>query len=72
MYKDISLIEGPVVGGQTNNYNFHYTVSDFQKIKNLLTNAGFQILDATSGGASHKLVDDYSQAYIPWIKLTAN
>tara|TARA_B000000609_G_C24118358_1_gene318086 strand:- start:349 stop:900 length:552 start_codon:yes stop_codon:yes gene_type:complete len=70
-HKDISLIEGPVVGGQTNIYNFHYTVFDFKKIKNLLKNAGFSNIRRYDWrNTSHKLVDDYSQAYIPHMDKT--
>lgn len=65
-YKDISLIEGPIVGGQTNKFNFHYAVFDYNKIKSFLNDAGFSNIRRYDWkNTYHKFVDDYSQAYIP-------
>ena len=38
---DINSILGPLMGGQTDRYNFHYSVFDLKYLTNLLNEAGF-------------------------------
>ncbi len=64
--KKISLIEGPVVGGQTDKYNFHYSIFDFDKLKKQLEETGFYKVERYDWRkTSHSSIDDFSQAYIP-------
>lgn len=65
-YNDLSLILGPLVGGQTYLYNFHYMTFDFKSISMLLKEAGFSSVKRYDWRATeHANIDDYSQAYIP-------
>ena len=65
-YNDINLILGPLVGGQTYLYNFHYMVFDFKSIEKLLKEVGFKKVKRYDWRKTeHAGVDDYSQAYIP-------
>jgi predicted SAM-dependent methyltransferase len=62
----LSQIHGPVVGGQTYLYNFHYAIYDFETLKGVLGECGFQ--DARRYDwrlTEHASVDDFSQAYLP-------
>ena len=63
---DIKLIEGPVIGGQTYENNFHYNIFDFKKLKHLLEDCGFSKIEKYNWRQTdHANIDDYSQAYIP-------
>lgn len=65
-HKDIKLITGPVVGGQTYLYNFHYMIFDFPFLKNILSSIGFLDVHRYDWRKTeHANIDDYSQAYIP-------
>lgn len=64
--KDINLILGGLVGGQTYVYNFHYMVFDFKNLKKYLEDVGFQkVYRYNWRETEHSNIDDYSQAYIP-------
>ncbi len=64
--KEISLIEGPIIGGQTYENNFHYNVFDFKKIEKLLLECGYISIEKYNWKhTEHANIDDYSQAYIP-------
>lgn len=65
-YSDIKLILGPLVGGQTYLYNYHYMIFDFKLLKEFLINAGFRkIYKWDYSQTEHSQIDDYSQAFIP-------
>lgn len=65
-YDDLNLILGPLVGGQTYLYNFHYMAFDFKSISALLKEAGFSDVKRYDWRKTeHANIDDYSQAYIP-------
>lgn len=65
-YQDMDLVLGPLVGGQTYLYNFHYTVFDFKSLSDLLKKVGFQEIKKYDWKKTeHADIDDYSQAYIP-------
>lgn len=65
-YKDLNLILGPLVGGQTYVYNFHYMVFDFAKLSQLLKGVGFESIERYDWRKTgHANIDDYSQAYVP-------
>tara|TARA_B100000989_G_scaffold295854_1_gene277772 strand:+ start:568 stop:1143 length:576 start_codon:yes stop_codon:yes gene_type:complete len=62
----ISLIEGPVIGGQTYKNNFHYNIFDYNKLKNILLECGYKAVERYNWRETdHSDIDDYSQAYIP-------
>lgn len=63
---DLKLILGPLVGGQTYLYNFHYMVFDFKLLSSFLREAGFSTTRRYDWRETeHANIDDYSQAYIP-------
>ncbi len=65
-YNDLNLVLGPLVGGQTYLYNFHYMVFDFRFLSELLKEIGFkEVRRYDWRKTEHASVDDYSQAYIP-------
>jgi predicted SAM-dependent methyltransferase len=65
-HKNLNSVLGLLYGGQNYEYNFHYQVYDFGRLKTLLENAGFS-------GISHydwreflpADYDDFSRAYLP-------
>lgn len=64
----LEKIHGPLMGGQTYLYNFHYTLFDFEKLKAALESVGFEkkkirLWDWRK--TEHASIDDYSQAYLP-------
>jgi predicted SAM-dependent methyltransferase len=62
----IPQIHGPILGGQTYLYNFHYAIYDFTVIREVLESSGFTDVrryDWRTTG--HADVDDFSQAYLP-------
>jgi len=62
----ISLIEGPVIGGQTYENNFHYNIFDYDKLKKILLDCGYKSIERYNWKETeHSEIDDYSQAYIP-------
>lgn len=64
--RDISLVVGPLFGGQDYLYNMHYNVFDFLSLKEYLVSAGFKMVKRYNWRETdHANVDDYSQAYIP-------
>ncbi len=65
-YHDMKLIVGPLMGGQTHEYNFHYMCFDFQLLSEILTRVGFKSVSRYDWrNTEHANVDDFSQAYIP-------
>jgi predicted SAM-dependent methyltransferase len=65
-YGDLKLVLGPLVGGQTYLYNFHYMVFDFNLLSELLKKAGFKnVYRYDWKKTEHADIDDFSQAYIP-------
>ncbi len=65
-YKDLKLIIGPLMGGQTYLYNFHNIVFDFNFLSDLLEETGFRNVKKYDWRKTeHASIDDYSQAYIP-------
>lgn len=64
--RDLKLVEGPVIGGQTYDNNYHYNIFDFDKLKSLLEDCGFyDVAKYDWRETEHANIDDYSQAYIP-------
>ncbi len=65
-YKDLNLILGPLVGGQTYEYNFHFMAFDFKTLSERLKKIGFkEVVRYDWRKTEHADVDDFSQAYIP-------
>lgn len=65
-YKDLNLVLGPLVGGQTYLYNFHHIVFDFKTLSDRLKKAGFKsIYKYDWRKTEHADIDDFSQSYIP-------
>ena len=65
-YQDISIIKGPLYGGQDHQYNFHYNGFDCQSLTGLLIQAGFSSVRTWDWRTTeHCNVDDFSQAYYP-------
>ena len=65
-YKDLNLVLGPLVGGQTYEYNFHYMVFDFKTLSEKLKKVGFgEVRRYDWRKTEHAEIDDFSQAYIP-------
>lgn len=63
---DMSLIEGPLVGGHKDMYDKHHRVFDFNSLKRELINAGFKDIRKWDWRKTeHSQYDDYTQAYIP-------
>jgi predicted SAM-dependent methyltransferase len=64
--KDLSLVVGPLFGGQNYLYNIHYNVFDFPTLKTALEATGFvQVRRYDWRTTEHAGIDDYSQAYVP-------
>lgn len=62
----LKQIHGPLMGGQTYLYNFHYSLFDEKKLTDLLTIIGFTNIHRWDWrNTEHATVDDYSQAYLP-------
>lgn len=65
-FNDFNLILGPLVGGQTYLYNFHYMAFDFASLAKRLKDIGFkEVRRYDWRETEHAAIDDYSQAYIP-------
>ncbi len=65
-HKDLSLVIGPLYGGQNYLYNIHYNTFDFISLKEYLESAGFKSVSRYDHrDTEHSSVDDFSQAYIP-------
>lgn len=64
--KDLSLVIGPIMGGQTYLYNIHYNIFDFNTLKKILEDIGFKDIKKYDWRETeHSDIDDYSQAYYP-------
>lgn len=62
----LDQVHGPIIGGQTYLYNFHYSIFDFDKMKALLGRLGYENVRRYDWRKTeHAEVDDYSQAYLP-------
>lgn len=62
----LEQIHGPVLGGQTYLYNFHYCLYDFPAMEVLLEELGFGNVRRWDWRLTeHAEVDDFSQAYLP-------
>jgi len=65
-WKDIDIIQGPLLGGQTYLYNFHNTIFDYDSLIKYLYDSGFKSMHRYDWkNTEHANIDDYSQAYIP-------
>lgn len=65
-FNDLNLVLGPLVGGQTYLYNFHYMAFDFKFLSEMLKKVGFKSVERYDWRKTeHADIDDYSQAYIP-------
>ena len=65
-YKDLSLIIGPLYGGQNYLYNIHYNTFDFESMKKYLEDCGFSEIKKYDWRLTeHSEIDDFSQSYIP-------
>ena len=59
--RDLKLIEGPIIGGQTYDNNYHYNIFDFDKLKTLLEDCGFyDVAKYDWRETEHANIDDYS------------
>lgn len=59
-------VTGPIVGGQTYLYNFHYSIFDFASLKIMLEETGYTDVKRYDWRKTeHADVDDFSQAYLP-------
>jgi len=64
----LNEIHGLIMGGQTYLYNFHYTIFDFETLRNDLIEVGFKsenICKWNWRNTEHAHIDDFSQAYLP-------
>ena len=62
----LDQVHGPILGGQTYLYNFHYTLFDPKSLEKYLTDAGFRTIREWSWRTTeHADLDDFSQAYLP-------
>ena len=64
----LSQIHGPIIGGQTYLYNFHYSLFDKDTLTTELIKIGFakeSIREWNWRETEHCNVDDFSQAYLP-------
>lgn len=62
----LDQIHGPLMGGQTYLYNFHYVAFDFLTLSRALVEAGFENPTRYEWRKTeHADVDDFSQAYLP-------
>jgi predicted SAM-dependent methyltransferase len=62
----LSQVHGPVLGGQTYLYNFHYGLFDFATMNAVLEENGFVNTRRWDWRQTeHAGVDDFSQAYLP-------
>jgi hypothetical protein len=65
-HRDITVLESSFIGGQKNEFDFHYYQFDFSHLKALLESVGFSNVqrydwrDFLPEG-----FDDYSRAYLP-------
>lgn len=65
-HEDLSLVLGPLHGGQNYPENTHYISFDFDSLKKILTKIGFKDIRRYDWRKTiHKDYDDFSQAYIP-------
>ena len=65
-HQDLSIIKGPLYGGQDHEYNFHYNGFDQQSLTHLLLQTGFTSVRTWNWRKTeHSNVDDFSQAYYP-------
>jgi SAM-dependent methyltransferase len=65
-YGKLELVVGALFGRQDYLYNIHYNVFDFQSLKKILEDVGFENVQHYDWrGTEHANIDDYSQAYIP-------
>jgi len=69
--KNITELEGIVMGGQTYLYNFHKNIFDFSKLKKALLECGFVNIHRYDWRkVEHSEIDDYSKAYLPHMDKT--
>lgn len=62
----LQQVIGPLIGGQTYLYNFHYNVFDRSTLTGLLLQAGFrEVRPWDWRQTEHSHIDDFSQAYLP-------
>jgi predicted SAM-dependent methyltransferase len=63
---NIDILSGLTFGGHKNDYDYHFQAFDYQKLGNMLNDAGFNQLTLWNWrNIEHGSIDDYSQAYLP-------
>lgn len=63
---NLELIQGMLVGGQKNEYDFHKNVFDYARLKQYLIEARFtDVRHWNWRKTEHTNIDDYSRAYLP-------
>ena len=63
---DLPYIIGPIIGGQTGLYDFHYNLFDYEQLRVVLVRAGFgHVRRYDWRDTEHAGLDDYSQSYYP-------
>lgn len=73
LQKDLAEIRGLILGGGKDEYDVHFSIYNFEKLKSFLEGAGFQSVDRYDWREFEvgKLgIDDYSQAYLPHMDKT--
>ena len=64
--KDMDELQGFLVGGQKNPFDYHYQVFDFPRLCTVLEESNFKDFKISDWRTwDHSYVDDYSQAYLP-------
>ena len=64
--KDASKLQGLLYGGQNYEYNFHYVAYDFEMLRGLLKDAGFEGVERYDWrDFLPPDYDDFSRAYLP-------
>ena len=65
-FEDITLVMGPLHGGQDYEGNTHYVSFDFKYLSELLKQVGFKCIRRYDWRYTiHKDYDDFSQSYLP-------
>jgi len=68
--KDIKQVQGLLNGGQTYKGNEHYVSFDFEYMRNLLLDAGFDSVERYDWRESEfSYFDDFSKAYLPHMDI---
>ncbi|GHV42329.1 hypothetical protein FACS189490_11050 [Clostridia bacterium] len=69
-HADLPVLLGFLVGGQNDDYDYHYCCFDFKFLKGLLENAGFVSVEKYDWSEFlPEGFDDYSRAYLPHMEF---